>query len=451
MRGAVAAGNRHTAEAGAWALAHGGNAVDAVVAAALAAFVSEGPLTGPAGGGFLLLRDAGREPMLLDCFFAVPSRPQGTMDEVLIDFGDASTQVFHVGASSVAVPGLVAGLADAHGRHGKLPWPVLFEPALELARAGVEMTAPQRFLLEILVPILERTDDGRSIYGSHVRAETRAMVPGLERLRDHGAAAIAELVPELATDIATYRVIERRPLEARFCGMRVVTCPAPSRGGAVVARGLAEIDGRSPSGHEPLAVALVRALTAGYGGSAQLAPLTGTTHVSVLDGDGNAAALSSTLGSGSGVFSQGFQLNNMLGELDVIGTKEQRAGDRLPSMMAPTLVLDGDTPRLVLGSAGSVRLSGAILQTVYHVIDDALPVAAAIGHARLHVEDGVVQIEGGWPGETAAQLQQAGYEVNQWAGRNLYFGGVSAVERRPDGQLGAAGDPRRGGHGVVVP
>ena len=136
MRGAVAAGNRHTAEAGAWALEQGGTAVDAIVAAALAAFVAEGPLTGPAGGGFCLVRAAGAEPTLLDCFFAVPSRPQGPMDEVLIDFGDASTQVFYVGAGSVAVPGLVPGLAEAHARHGRLTWAMLFEPALELAHAG---------------------------------------------------------------------------------------------------------------------------------------------------------------------------------------------------------------------------------------------------------------------------------------------------------------------------
>jgi gamma-glutamyltranspeptidase/glutathione hydrolase len=451
MRGAVAAGNRHTAEAGAWALAQGGNAVDAVVAASLAAFVAEGPLTGPAGGGFLLLRDAGREPTLLDCFFAVPSRPQGTMDEVLIDFGDASTQVFHVGPASVAVPGLVAGLAEAHGRNGRLPWGTLFEPALDLARAGVEMTSPQRFLLAILVPILERSVEGRDVYGSHVRAETAAMVPALERLRDNGVVAVAELVPELAADIASYRVIERRPLEAAFGGMQIVTCPPPSMGGAIVARGLAELDGWEPGAGETLAAALAGALTAGYGGSARLARLTGTTHVSVIDGDGNAAALSSTLGSGSGVFSQGFQLNNMLGELDVIGTVERHAGDRLPSMMAPTLVLAGDRPRLVVGSAGSVRLSGAILQTIYHVVAGGLPVGKAIDHPRLHVEDGVVQIEGGWPDETAEKLQQTGHRANPWAGRNLYFGGVSAVERRPDGQLAAAGDPRRGGHGVVVP
>jgi len=451
MRGAVAAGNRHTAEAGAWALARGGNAVDAVVAAAVAAFVAEGPLTGPAGGGFFLVRDAGAEPTLLDCFFAVPSRPQEPMDEVLIDFGDASTQVFHVGNGSVAVPGLVAGLAEAHGRHGRLSWGELFEPALELAGTGVEMSGPQRFLLEILVPILDRTEEGRGIYGSHVRAETAAMVPGLELLRDHGAAAVAELMPGHAADLAAYRVVERTPVEVQFEERRVVTCPAPSKGGAVVAGGLAAIVAREPARADTLAATLVEALLAGYGGAAPLAPLTGTTHVSVIDGDGNAAALSSTLGSGSGVFARGFQLNNMLGELDVIGTEDRYPGDRLPSMMAPTLVLEGDAPRLVVGSAGSVRLSGAILQTIYHVVAGGCSVHEAINHPRLHIEEGVVQIEGGWPEDAAERLQQAGYHLNEWAGSNLYFGGVSAVERLPDGELAAAGDPRRGGHGIVVP
>ena len=79
-----------------------------------------------------------------------------------------------------------------------------------------------------------------------------------------------------------------------------------------------------------------------------------------------------------------------------------------------------------------------------------LPVDDAIEHPRLHLEDDVVQIEGGWPEGTAEQLQRAGQQVNPWADRNLYFGGVSGVERRPDGTLAAAGDPRRGGHGIVV-
>src|SRR5438445_7242409 len=110
MKGAIAAGHPLTAEVGAAVLADGGNAVDACIAAAFAAAVTEGPLTGPAGGGFLLVHSASGETTLLDCFFAVPEQPVGEMEEVVIDFEDAGTQTFHVGQASVAVPGLVSGL-----------------------------------------------------------------------------------------------------------------------------------------------------------------------------------------------------------------------------------------------------------------------------------------------------------------------------------------------------
>lgn len=454
MRGAVAAGNPYTARAGAAVLERGGTAVDAVVAAAFAAFVAEGPLTGPAGGGFLLVRDAGREPVLLDCFFAVPSRPPGPMEEVVVDFADASTQVFHVGEASVAVPGLVAGLEHAQRVHGRLSWESLVQPAVDLARDGVELNEAQVFLLDVLVPILERTAAGREVYGRRDRVMTQAMTPGLELLRDHGSAAVARLLPDLASDIASYRPIERSPLEASFCGMRVLTNPPPSLGGAVITAGLAELDraglGGSPAGSPEAAERLARALACGYGGGAPPTNLTGTTHISVIDADGNAAALSSTLGSGSGVIRDGFQLNNMLGELDVIGTAERAPGERLPSMMAPTIVLHGNVPRLVVGSAGSVRLSGAIMQVIAAVVGHGREVQQAIEQPRLHPEERVLHLEGGWPAEVEEHLQAEAWQVVRWAGRNLYFGGVAAVESRPEGVLGAAGDPRRGGYGIVV-
>jgi gamma-glutamyltranspeptidase/glutathione hydrolase len=75
----------------------------------------------------------------------------------------------------------------------------------------------------------------------------------------------------------------------------------------------------------------------------------------------------------------------------------------------------------------------------------------AIARPRLHVDRDVVHVEGGWADGVAGALADDGFEVVEWADRNLFFGGVSAVERRPDASLGAAGDPRRGGHGVVVP
>jgi len=120
-------------------------------------------------------------------------------------------------------------------------------------------------------------------------------------------------------------------------------------------------------------------------------------------------------------------------------------------MMTPTIVLDAEgEPRLVAGSAGSVRLAGAIVQVVDAVVGHGLPVGEAIARPRLHVDGEVAHVEGGWPDVVAPALEDEGFDVRRWASRNLFFGGVSAVERRPGDVLAAAGDPRRGGHGVVV-
>ena len=213
--------------------------------------------------------------------------------------------------------------------------------------------------------------------------------------------------------------------------------PAPSRGGTIVATALPRL-ARARSLDEQ-----AHALRLGYEAAPPLA-VAGTTHISVIDAAGNAAALSSTLGAGSGVFRGGTELNNMLGELDVIGHAPLQPGERLASMMTPTLVLQDGLPRLALGSAGSVRLAGAIAQVADSVIR-GVPVTEAIDRPRIHVEGDVLHLEGG-----LMDVAPDGWKTVRWAGRNLFFGGVSAVERRPDGTLAAAGDPRRGGHGIVV-
>jgi gamma-glutamyltranspeptidase/glutathione hydrolase len=132
----------------------------------------------------------------------------------------------------------------------------------------------------------------------------------------------------------------------------------------------------------------------------------------------------------------------------VIGGGEQSAGERLRSMMTPTVVLESGRPRLVLGSAGSVRLAGAIAQVAWRVLGGA-PVAEAIDAPRLHAEGTTLHLEGGRPEEEVARLPES-WNVVRWGGSNLFFGGVQAVTRRSDGTLAAAGDPRRGGAGVVV-
>ena len=178
----------------------------------------------------------------------------------------------------------------------------------------------------------------------------------------------------------------------------------------------------------------------------------GTTHVSAVDADGNACSISSSTGSGSGVIvpGTGIHLNNMLGEYDLVAPGPAMPGRRLTSMMAPTIVIGDNGPRLVVGSAGSVRLRGAIMQVIVNVIEHGLGVSAAIDAPRLHVDEPHVHCEGGFDAATLDELEARGYDVVRWRRRNLFFGGTNAVEVLANGSLAAAGDARRGGGGVVV-
>src|SRR5258705_6503103 len=170
MRGAVAAGHPLTAQAGADVLAAGGNAVDAAVGAALVSWVAESPLTGPGAGAFMLVHRArDRSTRVYDFFVSVAGlgleqRDLSDMDRVDVDFSGGSTQVFHIGAASSAVPGAALGLEAAHRSFGSLPWRDLFGPAIDLARNGVELNKGQAYLHAILDLILRHTPESRAVY-----------------------------------------------------------------------------------------------------------------------------------------------------------------------------------------------------------------------------------------------------------------------------------------------
>src|SRR3954469_15223174 len=142
MNGAIAAGHPLTAEAGARVLRAGGSAVDACVAAAFVSWVCESPLTGPGGGGFMLVHEAATgKTVVLDFFVTVPrAAASGSLLELAVDFDGDTTQLFRTGGAAVAVPGTALGWETAHRRWGRMPWAELLEPAIAVARDGFELT-----------------------------------------------------------------------------------------------------------------------------------------------------------------------------------------------------------------------------------------------------------------------------------------------------------------------
>ena len=495
MRGVVAAGHPLTAEAGASALREGGNAVDAAVCAALASFAVESPLTGLGAGGYMMVHRGG-ETVLIDFFVAAPGldgiERRTELAPVPVHFDADTVQTFYVGPASCGVPGTAAGLARALERFGSMPLAALIGPGLRLAREGAPVNAEQAYILEILAPIHERLPGTRELYaprGRTLREGDRfafaELAEALERLAADGAepfyrgevaAALADFVVERGGtlgpgDLASYEAIEREPIRAEFRGTEVLTNPPPSSGGILIAYclGLLERLGER-SGPEQLVAAMGAAngrrdlrfaealyeegMDRGFLDSVGLdlaaADLLGsTTHISVLDEEGMCAAVTCSNGSGSGVLvpGTGVILNNMLGEEDLNphGFHRIAAGRRVPSMMAPTVVLRGGEIELALGSAGSNRIRSAILQTVVRAVEQRMPVGLAIEAPRLHFEQGVVQAEPGIDEEALARLEARGLPVARRPAINLFFGGVQAVARDREGTLSGGGDPRRGG------
>ena len=504
MEGVVAAGHPLTARAGADVLRDGGNAVDAAVAAVLMSFVAESPLTGPGAGGFMLVHESGGGSHLLDFFVAAPGRDLEEPDPVPllpveVAFAEDAIQIFNVGPSSCGVPGTTAGLAEALERFGTLALGDLTGAPAHAARTGVEVTPIQEFVLQILGPIFRSTPEATALYeprGRQARVGELLVLPELadllDRLGQEGpgflytgdvAAAVSDWVLERGglltlSDLASYEVVERTPARARFRGRQVLTNPPPSSGGILVADALELLERIGRPG-DTYALAEVIAATNRARDEEFLEGLTSedyaarflaedaldavateiaarmgsTTHIAVMDGEGGCATVTCSNGSCSGVVvpGTGMHLNNMLGEEDLNpqGFHRQEPGARVPSMMAPTVVLREGRPEIALGSAGSNRIRSAILQTIVGVVDLGLAAQDAVDAPRLHVEGDLVDAEPGADPQALAALEEAGWTLRRWDEPNLYFGGVQAVARDSvSGRLSGGGDPRRGG--VVV-
>ncbi|MCP4896453.1 MAG: hypothetical protein GY906_05705 [bacterium] len=184
---------------------------------------------------------------------------------------------------------------------------------------------------------------------------------------------------------------------------------------------------------------------------------TNTTQVSVIDRWGNAVSLTQSIGRYYGgkvaTATLGFPYNSHLENLPPL-----RSRSRIPSSIAPTIVLQGNKPILVLGSAGSARIPSAIATVISNVIDGGLPLGQAIVAPRVLWEIGSEHT--GPMVEVMPPITSADLSSFRAFGHSKVFvvqppttlavvqrmGGVNAVARdSKTGELTGAGDPRRHG------
>lgn len=507
--GAAATGHKETSRAARILLEEGGNAFDAVLGAMCAACVCEPLLASLGGGGFLLAQTAAGDSQVFDFFTQTPSATQGELDfyPIHADFG-TTTQEFHIGMGSIAVPGAVAGLFSIHKAFCRLPLEKIIEPAVWLARKGVRVNKLQKFINEILQPILDASpaatafatpmlapgrlaEIGEFIYNPDLADTFEALVrygsqwfyagePAQQLVRD--CTQLGGLIS--AADMRSYEVMTRKPVTVESHGARISVNSPPSPGGCLMVFALSLLDKIRPGDHEwggpQHATALVRVMQAAslvrkdHGLAVGLDDETaagilssenlsnwhktlktgalasrGTTQISVADATGNLASLTLSNGEGSSYVlpGSGIMLNNMLGEEDINpgGFHCMPAGVRMASMMTPTIVSLPDGAQIALGSGGSNRIRSAILQVLTNVLEFNMGLEQAVTAPRLHLEGSRLNVEKGFSAAALESLGSDWPDLEQWPGANLFFGGVHAVERFANGEFRATGDPRRGG------
>ena len=458
--------DRLASEVGAQVLREGGTATDAAIATAFALAVTH-PLAGNiGGGGFLLAVDAGGAKDFYDFREMAPSKSHPRM---FLIKGKYDPSMHHSGHRSAGVPGTVAGLYLAWTERGKLPWAVLIQPAVVLARDGFPISKTLADALEGALPAFRKypaslaqfSKSGKPLREGDLLVQTD-LANTLERIaaegpKDFYSGKTAKLLlREMragkglieARDLKAYKPMKRVPVVGSYRGFEVIGAPPPSSGGIAVIESLNVLEGydlgnmawdSAPFVHlvsETLRRAFAdRARFIGDPDFVKDMPLnrliskehadklrhsispgrasksspnifewpiegTETTHISVVDREGNAVSLTYTLeqsfGSHIVVRGAGFLLNNEMGDFNaapgmtdargLIGTQPNLAmpGKRMLSSMNPTIIAKDGKPWLITGSPGGRTIISTVLLTILAAVDFGKSAQECVDAGRFH-------------------------------------------------------------------
>jgi len=506
-QGVVAAASPEAAAAGGEILAAGGNAVDAAVAVAFSLAVTEPAMSGLGAGMQVLLMAPGGKPLVLNGTTFAPAATPAEADPAQLR-----------GHRLAAIPTTVRTLDHAWRRHGsgRITWAQLLAPAIRQAADGFVLGDFRHKVLLRHAADLAASPSARALFlqadGSVPPAGTLWRQPvlagTLRRIAEHGADDFyrGQIARVIAADMAAHGgwitaadlaalppPREQAPLHGTFRGTDLYTLPPPCGGWVMLlALNLLErhpaalLDPGSPDRDEAVLRALMQAHThrrefpvrdmVNHGpettertSKEQAAALAGkesgeTTHFSVVDRDGLAVAVTTSINTYFGAWvatpELGFLYNDYMKEFEA-GQPDHpfalRPGAMPYSSMSATLAVRGGRPVLAVGSPGSARIISAVAQVTQRWLDGQ-PLAAAVAAPRLHVvpPDRLYVEDPAAAAATAAWRAGAGWELRTFAtdiargDRNAYFGGVHAVAFE-EGRWTGAADPRRDGAVVLAP
>jgi gamma-glutamyltranspeptidase/glutathione hydrolase len=450
-RGIVAAQSRKAAEAGVAVLKAGGDCVDAVIATTFALAVLEPWMSGLGGGGAMVLhraRDNACE--VIDYGMHAPNGLR--VEDYPLSGESVATDIFPWarvkddrnlrGPGSIAVPGVVAGMAEAHRRHARLPWRDLLAPAVALAGEGLAVDWWTSQMIATAAVDLRRDPASAATFLKDglppqpqwgIRSETRLPLDRLKATLTHLAAQgpqefyqgdlAASIAADVRTaggslsieDLAAFCAELREPLVIRYRGGRVFATPELTCG-PTLAQALRLLqDDLRPTGECPDAVsytAYAHSLQAAYRerlqgmgdadgrralGAERLAPAC-TTHFSVVDREGNMAAVTQTLlavfGSRFTTAQSGIPMNNGIMWFDPApgGPNSLAPGKRCLTNYTPVVAHAADGRRVALGASGGRRIMPAVLQMLSFVMDFGMDLDAAIHQPRIDASEGDIVI-----------------------------------------------------------
>jgi len=530
----VATAHPLATDAGYTILREGGSAVDAGIAAQLVLGLVEPQNSGLGGGAFMLVHDAKRKkPIAYDGRETAPmaAKPDRFLDA---DGKPLAQYAAVIGGKSVGVPGTVALLAEAHKRHGRLPWRKLFEPAIVLAEQGFPVS-PRLNAMAKREERIEQSGARAYFYdflgnpfavGRVMKNPAYAMT--LRKIAAGGARAFYEgdiardIVTTVTTannpgdmtlaDLANYRIRIRKPVCGNYRAYRVCGMPLPSSGGPTVLQilgilepfdvkamgpatlwsvhfiseagrlayadrsvymadpdffaapsGLLDPDylgersrsirpdaslGRAQPGMPPER-SVLREVASGDGVTLEFPS---TSHVSIVDAEGNAVAMTTTIEDnfGSRLMTQGgFLLNNELTDFSFVPSENGKPiancvepGKRPRSSMAPTIVYDrAGKIYMIAGSPGGSAIINYVVKTLVAVLDWELDSQAAIALPNFGSRNGPTELESGTSAAALEpKLRALGHETRVMEQTS----GTQAIVRTKDGWIGGA-DPRREG------